>query len=106
MAILILMWLAASFFIGYVAKEKNRSYGAWLGLSILFSPLLALLALIALPIGTAELAHPNDDPFYLGRLDSSVRSPKHTHMCTGPNCTVCLFRRQENSDEPKNRETH
>jgi hypothetical protein len=51
MIILILMWVGAGFLAAYFASEKQRCYWAWLGLSAMFSPLLGLLALIALPVG-------------------------------------------------------
>jgi hypothetical protein len=44
----VITWFAASAgLVGYVATERNRSAGAWFAISLLFSPLIGLLALIA-----------------------------------------------------------
>ena len=51
MPALVLLWICASVLAGYVAGEKHRSGLKWVLLSLLFSPLVALLALAALPVG-------------------------------------------------------
>jgi hypothetical protein len=51
LAILVLWGIAASLFTAFVAEEKRRGFGAWFWLAIFFSPLIALLALAALPVG-------------------------------------------------------
>lgn len=56
MAFLFLMWIALSFLVAYIAKEKYRDYWVWWVISLAFSPLIALLALIALPPGEAPKA--------------------------------------------------
>jgi len=43
----ILLWVAMSGLVGYVATERNRSAVGWAGISVLFSPLIGFLALIA-----------------------------------------------------------
>ncbi|MCS3829513.1 putative paraquat-inducible protein A [Salinibacter ruber] len=42
-----LLWLALAGLVGYVANERNRNPAGWAFISILFSPLIGLLALIA-----------------------------------------------------------
>ena len=49
MPFLFVLWCLCSFLAGYVAKEKQRDFWAWTGLSFCFSPLIAFLALTALP---------------------------------------------------------
>lgn len=49
-----LFWLALAGLVGYVASERNRSAGMWALISILFSPLIGLLALIAAGEATPE----------------------------------------------------
>jgi hypothetical protein len=49
-----LFWLALAGLVGYVASERNRSAGGWALISILFSPLIGLLALIAAGDATPE----------------------------------------------------
>jgi len=46
-----LMWFFSSFVAAHVAGEKRRSEWTWLFLSLLFSPIITLLALAALPTG-------------------------------------------------------
>jgi hypothetical protein len=46
--------LAGGGLVPFVAREKNRSGVGWMVSSLLFSPLLALIALAALPPGTAD----------------------------------------------------
>jgi hypothetical protein len=46
--------LASAGLVPFVAREKNRSGIGWVVSSLLFSPLLALIALAALPPGTAD----------------------------------------------------
>ena len=55
---LLLLWIATSFLVAYIAKEKYRDYWVWWAISLGFSPLLALLALCALPLGEAPKAAP------------------------------------------------
>jgi len=47
-----LFWLALAGLVGYVANERNRNPAGWAFISVLFSPLIGLLALIA--AGDAE----------------------------------------------------
>lgn len=47
-----LFWLALAGLVGYVASERNRSAGGWALISLVFTPLIGLLALIA--AGEAE----------------------------------------------------
>ena len=47
----------------YVAGEKRRSGVAWLFLSLFFSPLFALLALAALPMGNTTAATRDEGPW-------------------------------------------
>jgi len=46
--------LASGGLVPFVARAKNRSGIGWMVSSLLFSPLLALIALAALPPGTAD----------------------------------------------------
>ena len=46
--------LASIGLVPFVAMEKNRSGIGWAITSLLFSPLLALIALVAVPPGTAH----------------------------------------------------
>jgi hypothetical protein len=46
--------LASVALVPFVAMEKNRSGIGWGITSLLFSPLLALIALVAVPPGTAH----------------------------------------------------
>ena len=49
--VLIIGWLSGSGLAGYVAERKGRSGPGWFfGALFLFSPLLALIALGALPV--------------------------------------------------------
>jgi len=50
---IILGWLAGAGLVAFVAGEKNRSPGGWALISLLFSPVLSLLALIAAGDGRA-----------------------------------------------------
>jgi hypothetical protein len=43
-------WILLATFVGYVASERGRSAGNWFAISLFFSPLIGLLALIALPM--------------------------------------------------------
>jgi hypothetical protein len=50
MYILVLFfWVILSFIIGYAASQKNRSFGGFFFLSLIISPLISLLVLIAVP---------------------------------------------------------
>jgi hypothetical protein len=40
-------WVALSVLAAQLARDKGRSFGAWLVLALLFSPFVALLALCA-----------------------------------------------------------
>jgi len=44
---IVLGWLAGAGLVAFVAGERNRSPGGWALISLLFSPVLSLLALIA-----------------------------------------------------------
>ena len=46
---LILAWIAGSFLCAFVASQKGRSASGWWFLSMLLSPLIALIALCAIP---------------------------------------------------------
>ena len=51
----VLVYLLASLgLVPFVASEKRRSATAWVGVALLVSPLLALIALAALPQGMAD----------------------------------------------------
>ncbi len=48
----VLIWLAiACFIVGYVAKQKARNGAAWFFIALVYTPIFATLALIALPPG-------------------------------------------------------
>ena len=50
-----LIWLTGAILTGYVASQKGRMGGAWfLGAFLLLTPLLALIALTALPVRHQE----------------------------------------------------
>lgn len=46
---IVVVWILASFLCAFVAGQKGRSAAGWWFLSMLFSPLLVLLALCAVP---------------------------------------------------------
>jgi hypothetical protein len=46
--------MASAGLVPFVAREKDRSGFGWMLSALLFSPLLALIALAALPPGTAR----------------------------------------------------
>ena len=51
----LLIWLTGAILTGYVASQKGRLGGLWfLGALLLFTPLLALIALTALPVRSEE----------------------------------------------------
>lgn len=41
------VWLMGSVAVGYVAQQRGRSAVTWVAMSLLISPLLALIALLA-----------------------------------------------------------
>lgn len=47
---IVLAWLTCSIFVGMVAMMKDRSFLGWFLLSVLFSPILVILGLIAVPV--------------------------------------------------------
>ncbi|MCS3651081.1 hypothetical protein GGQ08_003066 [Salinibacter ruber] len=49
-----LFWLALAGLVGYVASERNRNPLGWAFISILFSPIIGFLALIAAGDATPE----------------------------------------------------
>jgi len=53
--ILGLLYLGPCFLVGYVAQEKHRSGPSWFGFSLLYSPLIAILFLIALPVAKPQV---------------------------------------------------
>jgi hypothetical protein len=53
--IIFLLWFFLSFVIAQYAANKGRSGLAWLIVSLLFSPLLAWLILLAVPRNTAKI---------------------------------------------------
>lgn len=46
-------WFACALLVAAVADEKRRSFGGWFCVSFFFSPLIALVALAAVPMGEA-----------------------------------------------------
>ena len=51
----LLTWLTGAFLAAYVASQRGRIGGLWfLGAFLLFTPLLALIALAALPVRSEE----------------------------------------------------
>lgn len=46
---LIVLWILVSVLVGFVASAKGRSAVGWFFISLMFSPLIALLALCAVP---------------------------------------------------------
>ena len=59
--VVFLFWLALAGLVGYVASERNRSAGTWALISLLFSPLIGLLALIAAGDATPDKSGKNRD---------------------------------------------
>lgn len=55
---MIIFWLAASMFCGIVATSKERSFIGWTLIALLFSPLIAILALIVVPTKQPKLMPP------------------------------------------------
>jgi uncharacterized membrane protein YbhN (UPF0104 family) len=51
-----IVWTIACSLPAYVAGQKHRQRAAWFFISLVFSPLLGLLALCALPNGTYQRA--------------------------------------------------
>ena len=49
MEFLIVVWCIFAFAVAYVAKQRGRDNAMWFALSLVISPLLAMLALIAMP---------------------------------------------------------
>lgn len=49
-AIFLLFWLGCAGAVGWAAAQRGRSAGSWLMLSLLISPLLAVLILLASPV--------------------------------------------------------
>jgi hypothetical protein len=45
----ILLWLVLCFIVAVAANTRNRGAGAWFLLSLIISPLIAVLLLLALP---------------------------------------------------------
>lgn len=45
----VVLWIGGAFLAAWVASEKNRDAVGWWALSFVLSPLLALVALAALP---------------------------------------------------------
>ena len=45
----LLVWVIGSIFVGWVARQKNRSGFGWFINGLIFSPLLAMIALAAVP---------------------------------------------------------
>lgn len=59
---IVLVWLVGSSVCGYVAWQKGRSGLNWFILALLISPLLALIAVAALPERVARAAEPKRAP--------------------------------------------
>jgi biotin transporter BioY len=77
---LILMWIGASFLVAYVAHEKQRSFFVWLIIGLLFSPLLGLLALAALPVAT-RVPTPSESGFGgLGTIRNSADEARYRRL--------------------------
>jgi hypothetical protein len=61
MTIILLIYLPLCILVGCLAISKNRSFFGWFLLSLLFSPIIAILALIVVPVSPAQ----HDDVLYL-----------------------------------------
>jgi hypothetical protein len=79
---LLAIWFGLAFLIAYVAKEKHRDGASWMLIALVFSPLLALLALCALPMGDLSTK----------KASSSDNTGKGYHPmdCVCPNCLTWL----------------
>lgn len=63
MEFIVILWLVMSIFCGWIASQKGRSFLGWMLLSLLLSPLLAIVGLIAVPSRQAPAA-PAYDPHH------------------------------------------
>lgn len=61
---IIIGWLILSAFCGWVAAQKGRSFLGWTLLSVLLSPLIAIIGLIAVPAISSAPAAPAYDPHH------------------------------------------
>ena len=62
LVVLVTAWLMGHFVCAYVAGEKGRSSVGWWFISLFASPLLALIALAAIPVRHEEQAdEPGED---------------------------------------------
>jgi hypothetical protein len=63
MITILLIYLPLCFLMGFLALSKNRSFAGWFLIAVFFSPIIAILALIVVPV----LPPPEDDILYLRR---------------------------------------
>jgi len=61
LVVLVGVWVGGAVLCGYVAEQRQRSGPAWSLLALLFSPLLIMLALLAIPMGAPLVPAPNRD---------------------------------------------
>lgn len=64
MEIMVIGWLILSAFCGWIAAQKGRSFIAWMLLSAVLSPLIAIIWLIAVPAISSAPAAPAYDPHH------------------------------------------
>lgn len=64
MEIMIIGWLILSAFCGWIAAQKGRSFIAWMLLSVVLSPLIAIIGLIAVPALPSTRATQDYDPHH------------------------------------------
>lgn len=48
-----LLYLALCGLCGYIATQKRRNFIAWAGVSLIFTPIIGLIALAAIPAQTS-----------------------------------------------------
>jgi biotin transporter BioY len=56
----LILWVTVSIVVGVAAARRGRSFGGWLILALLISPILALLLLIAFPAIREEAAYDDE----------------------------------------------
>jgi hypothetical protein len=59
----LIVWVAMSFIVAYVAGQKNRSKAGFFWLSIFLSPLIGLLVAIAIPRGSKNSKRLSECPY-------------------------------------------
>lgn len=62
--LLVICWILASFLCAFVAGQKGRSAVAWWFLSLVFTPVLVLIALCAVPNVQRRDTKKEDSPAY------------------------------------------